>query len=76
MQKNRLIRLVIVIVLTGVFLIPAKVTCGVPGNSCAVPPMTLDGSPSYYYEIQPVGVSLIEMMTKQNTGIQYSSGTE
>ncbi len=75
MQKNLIIAILLIII--GVaFFIPNKVACGVPGYSCAVPPISPEAESTHYYENQPLGITFIEQVTGQNTHIQYSSGQE
>jgi hypothetical protein len=61
----------------GVLLIPVKVTCGFPAASCAKPPLPGSNSQArYYYEYEPLGVMLVELVIWQNLPFYYSSGTE
>ncbi len=64
-----------VVVLLAVLAVPIKQRCGAPGFSCA---STLDnrGNTRYYYEIEPVGVYLAEIVTGTNITLFYSSGED
>lgn len=58
-----------------VLAIPVKQRCGAPGFSCAA---TLDaqGNAHYYYEVEPLGVYLSEIITGTEIGFCYKSGEE
>ncbi|WP_420914725.1 hypothetical protein [Mycobacterium paraense] len=64
-----------VVLFTAVFAIPVKQRCGAPGLSCAsaVDPQ---GNVHYYYEVEPVGVYLAEIVTGTNIRWYYTSGEE
>lgn len=64
-----------VVVLLALLAVPIKQRCGAPGFSCA---STLDngGNIRYYYEIEPVGVYLAEIVTGTNIALFYSSGED
>ena len=66
---------VAVVVLLAVLAVPIKQRCGAPGFACA---STLDthGNIRYYYEIEPVGVFLAEIVTGTNIRLFYSSGED
>ncbi|ODR04412.1 hypothetical protein AWC25_24555 [Mycobacterium sherrisii] len=59
----------------GVLALPTKQRCGGPGLTCAT---TLDtrGYVHHYYEVEPVGVYLAEMITGSNIRFYYHSGEE
>jgi hypothetical protein len=76
MRKRTLLLLTALIILLLILLLPIKITCGIPDGSCATPPVDNTYNASYYYEIEPAGVALIELMTRQNSGVQYSTGTD
>ncbi|MCV7441512.1 hypothetical protein H7K33_04670 [Mycobacterium paraense] len=60
---------------TAVSAIPVKQRCGAPGLSCAsaVDPQ---GNVHYYYEVEPVGVYLAEIVTGTNIRWYYTSGED
>ena len=58
-----------------ILLIPTDVTCGSPHATCAAPPKNSGGKAQYYFEIQPLGITIIESIIWSNTPIYYSSGT-
>jgi hypothetical protein len=66
--------LVVVLVLS-VLAIPVKQRCGAPGYSCA---SALDtrGNVHYYYEVEPFGVYLAEIITGSNIRFYYASGED
>jgi hypothetical protein len=66
--------LVVVLVLS-VLAIPVKQRCGAPGYSCA---SALDtrGNVHYYYEVEPFGVYLAEIITGSNIRFYYTSGED
>lgn len=55
--------------------VPIKQRCGAPDYSCA---STLDaqGNAHYYYEVEPVGVYLAEIVTGTNIALFYKSGED
>lgn len=66
---------VAVVMLIAVFAVPIKQRCGAPGFSCAST-QDNDGNIRYYYEIEPVGVYLAEIVTGTNITLFYSSGED
>ncbi len=58
-----------------VLALPTKQRCGAPGVTCA---MALDnhGYAHYYYEVEPIGVYLAEIITGSNIRIFYHSGED
>lgn len=64
-----------VVVFIAVLAIPVKQRCGAPGLSCtsAVDPQ---GNVHYYYEVEPVGVYLAEIVTGSNIRWYYASGDD
>nr|WP_207546696.1 hypothetical protein [Mycobacterium mantenii] len=65
----------IAVVLLAILAIPIKQRCGAPGFSCA---STVDtgGNIHYYYEVEPVGVYLAEVVTGTNITLFYTSGED
>jgi hypothetical protein len=60
-----------------ILLIPVKVTCGFPDADCAQPPLPGTNSQvRYYYEYEPLGIMLVELVIRNNLPFYYSSGTE
>ena len=55
--------------------VPIKQRCGAPDYSCA---STLDaqGNAHYYYEVEPVGVYLAEIVSGTNIALFYKSGED
>lgn len=64
-----------VVVLLAAFAMPIKQRCGAPGYPCA---STLDteGNTHYYYEVEPAGVYLAEIVTGTNITLFYKSGED
>ncbi len=65
----------VVVLLLAVLAIPVKQRCGAPGYSCT---STLDeqGNVHYYYEVEPLGVYLAEILTGTNIRFYYTSGDD
>nr|WP_139813772.1 hypothetical protein [Mycobacterium simiae] len=66
---------IVVLLVLAVLALPTKQRCGGPGLTCAT---TLDtrGYVHHYYEVEPIGVSLAEMITGSNIRFFYYSGEE
>lgn len=64
-----------VVLLLAALAVPIKQRCGAPDYSCA---STLDaqGNAHYYYEVEPVGVYLAEVVTGTNIALFYKSGED
>ena len=60
---------------TSVLALPTKQRCGAPGLTCAT---TLDshGYVHYYYEVEPLGVYLAEIVTGTNIRLFYHCGED
>jgi hypothetical protein len=52
---------------------PVKQRCGAPGYSCATA-LDAHGYVHYYYEVEPLGVYLAEIITGTNIRFFYKSG--
>lgn len=66
---------VAIVVLLAVLAAPIKQRCGAPGFACASA-LDNDGNIHFYYEVEPVGVYLAEMVTGTNIALFYSSGED
>ncbi|KKC02229.1 hypothetical protein [Mycobacterium nebraskense] len=64
-----------VVVVLAVLAIPIKQRCGAPGLSCATA-MDPQGNVHYYYEVEPLGVYVAEIMTGSNITVFYESGED
>jgi hypothetical protein len=64
-----------VAVFIAVLAIPVKQRCGAPGLACATA-MDPRGNVHYYFEIEPVGVYLAEIVTGSNIRWYYISGED
>lgn len=64
-----------VVLLLAALAVPIKQRCGAPNYSCT---STLDaqGNAHYYYEVEPVGVYLAEIVTGTNIALFYKSGED
>jgi len=58
-----------------VLAIPTKQRCGAPGYSCASA-VDDQGNVHYYYEVEPVGVYLAEILVGTNIRLYYTSGDD
>jgi hypothetical protein len=58
-----------------VLAIPVKQRCGAPGLYCATA-VDPRGNVHYYYEVEPLGVYLAEILTGSNIRIYYTSGED
>ena len=66
---------ILVALVIGVLALPVKQRCGAPGFTCATA-LDARGYVHYYYEVEPLGVYLTEIMTGTNIRFCYSSGEE
>ncbi|PRI15413.1 hypothetical protein B2J96_09925 [Mycobacterium shigaense] len=75
MNKVHAVLAIVLLVGLAVLAIPIKARCGAPGLSCA---SALDtrGYVHYYYEIEPLGIFLAEIVTRSNIEIFYRSGED
>jgi hypothetical protein len=66
---------IVVVLAIAVLAMPIKARCGAPGLACA---SALDshGYLHYYYEVEPLGVFLAEVVTGSNIRIFYQSGED
>ena len=55
--------------------VPIKQRCGAPGRSCATA-VDVDGNVHYYYEVEPLGIFVIEVVTGTNIPLFYTRGEE
>jgi hypothetical protein len=69
--KNRSV--VIFVIVAVLVLLPVKTSCGVTGFLCLRPPDE-QGKVSSYYEIEPLGIKIVELFWQRNLGIFYTSG--
>jgi hypothetical protein len=64
-----------IIVVIAVLALPVKQRCGAPGLSCATA-VDAQGDIHYYYEVEPVGVYILEIIIGSNIRFYYKSGEE
>jgi hypothetical protein len=65
-----------VVLVIAVLAVPVRVRCGAPGYSCATALDAQGNIHYYYYEIEPLGVYLLEIITGSNIRFFYRSGEE
>ncbi|WP_068187321.1 hypothetical protein [Mycobacterium sp. UM_CSW] len=65
----------LVALVIGILAIPVKQRCGAPGLFCATA-VDPQGNIHYYYEVEPVGVFLAEIIAGSNIRLFYSSGED
>ena len=65
----------LVALVIAVLAIPVKQRCGAPGLFCASA-MDPQGNVHYYYEVEPLGVSLAEIIAGSNIRLYYTSGQD
>jgi hypothetical protein len=66
---------IVVVLLIAALAIPVKQRCGAPGYSCAAA-LDAQGYVHYYYEVEPLGVYLAEIITGSSIRLYYTSGEE
>jgi hypothetical protein len=65
----------VVLLAIAVLALPTKQRCGAPGLSCATA-LDAQGNAHYYYEVEPVGIYLAEIITGSNIHLFYHSGED
>ena len=75
MTKPSLVVVIAVALVLVVLAIPVKQRCGAPGYTCATA-LDAHGYVHYYYEVEPVGVYLAEVITGSDIAIFYASGED
>jgi hypothetical protein len=66
---------IVVVLVLAVLAIPIKQRCGAPHYTCATA-VDAQGYVHYYYEVEPLGVNLAEIVTGTNIRFFYKSGDE
>jgi hypothetical protein len=66
---------IVAVLVIAMLAIPIKARCGAPGLSCASA-LDAHGYVHYYYEVEPVGVFLAEIVTGSNIRLFYRSGED
>jgi hypothetical protein len=64
-----------VVLLIAAPAIPIKARCAAPGYSCATA-VDSQGNVQYYYELEPLGVYLLEIITGSNIRLYCQSGED
>ncbi|WP_191497112.1 hypothetical protein [Mycobacterium simulans] len=75
MRRAPLVIGIAVVLVISALAIPIKQRCGAPGRTCATA-VDAHGHVHYYYEIEPLGVFIIENVFGTNIRLRYSSGEE
>lgn len=65
----------LVALVIAILAIPVKQRCGAPGLFCATA-VDPQGNIHYYYEVEPVGVYLAEIIAGSNIRLYYTSGED
>jgi hypothetical protein len=65
----------VVVLVIAVLAIPVMQRCGAPGYWCATA-LDTQGYVHHYYEVEPLGVYLAEIITGSNIPFYYTSGEE
>jgi hypothetical protein len=66
---------IVVVLVFAMLALPVKQRCGAPGYSCATA-LDARGYIHYYYEVEPLGVYLAEIITGSNIRFFYKSGED
>ena len=75
MNKVPIVIGIVVVLLIAGLAVPVKQRCGAPGYSCATA-LDARGYVHYYYEVEPLGVYLAEIITGSNIRFFYKSGED
>ena len=75
MNKVTLLIAIAVVLAIGLLALPVKQRCGAPGYTCATG-LDAQGYIHYYYEVEPLGIYLIESVTGSNIRLYYKSGED
>lgn len=66
---------VAVVLVMAALAMPIKQRCGAPGRSCATA-VDSHGNVHYFYEVEPLGILVLEHILGRNILVYYTSGTE
>jgi hypothetical protein len=66
---------IVVVLVFAMLALPVKQRCGAPGYSCTTA-LDARGCVHYYYEVEPLGVYLAEIITDSNIRFFYKSGED
>jgi hypothetical protein len=67
-RRPRWVRVLIGLAIVGV-LMPVRVNCGHVFYACAA--LGLSGRATYYFEVEPLGVTVVETLLGFNMGLYY-----
>ncbi|MEI6221462.1 MAG: hypothetical protein WCP97_01730 [bacterium] len=74
-MRTKKVAIIIVIIVVIIGQLPVKVTCGVPGYTCATAPDE-QGYYHTFYEYEPLAVMVIETVTRSSFPVVYWSGSD
>jgi hypothetical protein len=66
---------IVIVLVIAVLAIRVRQRCGAPGYSCATG-LDAQGYVHHYYEVEPLGVYLAEIIMGSNIRLYYASGEE
>jgi hypothetical protein len=75
LNKGPVVIGIVVVLVIAALALPVKQRCGAPGYSCATA-LDARGYVHYYYEVEPLGVYLAEIITGSNIRFFYKSGED
>lgn len=75
MNRKRVVCTAAAILALLILLFPVHVTCGAPDYACATAP-DQNGIFHTYYEVEPLGVMMLETIMHTNLPLFYWSGNE
>ena len=75
MNKVPIVIGIVVVLVIVTLALPVKQRCGAPGYTCAAA-LDPQGYVHYYYEVEPLGVYLAEIITGSNIRFFYKSGED
>ncbi len=73
-NKNNMIKITVLSIVLIIFFWPVKVTCGAPGYTCTPAP-DQNGLIYRNYDIEPLGIMLLESLVTKDLPIKYFEGT-
>jgi DNA-binding IclR family transcriptional regulator len=73
-MKTLMVGISVLLVLAALAM-PLKQRCGAPGRSCATA-VDASGNVHYYYEVEPLGVFIVESVLGSDIPLYYTSGEE
>lgn len=74
-RKYRILTAMVITVVVSFLMVPVKVNCGIPSATCTPAPND-NGVIERPYDIEPIGIFILESITKRNISFQYREGYE